>query len=388
MTSGVPGLLNSSLRNVRIAALPTLLAVFILASTFWNSSAKLAFYNSATFFALFLCGSIAANKMSFDSLLRATSASLKLLILVSWLAIAIGAPAATGRGADGSLITRGIFVHSNLFATVCALALVTLAVEWVIRPQSRKFTAVWIAVAGVTLWVTDSRTGQVTLAAAVLVVLAVEWVKKRNSRYRSVAVGVAGALGLAALVAENLSLSSLSMAMGRSADLTGRTEIWSATLREVERSPWLGGGFLTVWRDDSPVALRIRSSLGFRAAHAHNGYLDILLQLGIVGLVMFSALVFLLIWRSYRSYLRERTVYFVWPIAIGIALAVSNLSESRFTFAVAWLLMVTLYTKVLLLEPTKSRAAVEECVVAGGASYTRQPVALQPSAPLADKKGL
>jgi O-antigen ligase len=51
--------------------------------------------------------------------------------------------------------------------------------------------------------------------------------------------------------------------------------------------PWLGYGFSGFWNEDSPVVQTIWAALDWKAPSAHNGYIDILLQIGVVGLLLY-----------------------------------------------------------------------------------------------------
>jgi len=66
--------------------------------------------------------------------------------------------------------------------------------------------------------------------------------------------------------------------LGRDSSFTGRSEIWASLLPDVRRSPILGAGFGSFW---TPAA-KISHDIG----EAHNGYLDVTLDLGFVGLAI------------------------------------------------------------------------------------------------------
>jgi len=74
-------------------------------------------------------------------------------------------------------------------------------------------------------------------------------------------------------------LSDIASSLNRSATLTGRTEIWAYLIPLAMDDPILGHGFGGFWTD----AHRAASS-----SHSHNGYLDIILNIGFVGLFLFS----------------------------------------------------------------------------------------------------
>jgi exopolysaccharide production protein ExoQ len=81
--------------------------------------------------------------------------------------------------------------------------------------------------------------------------------------------------------------SDIAALLGRDLTLTGRTEIWSAVLQSIGKRPLLGYGYYAYWLgltgESANAILRTHWVFGY----AHNGMLEILLQLGFVGLAVF-----------------------------------------------------------------------------------------------------
>jgi exopolysaccharide production protein ExoQ len=74
---------------------------------------------------------------------------------------------------------------------------------------------------------------------------------------------------------------------GRDLTLTGRTELW-ATLLPMASNPLLGTGFQSFWLGDR--LRKISSIFEFRPNQAHNGYIEIYLNLGLIGVLLFCGL--------------------------------------------------------------------------------------------------
>ncbi len=109
-------------------------------------------------------------------------------------------------------------------------------------------------------------------------------------------------------------VATFSTLLGRDNTLTGRTDIWASVLPVMERQPLLGCGFGSFWTD-------ARRSL-YEIPTAHNGYLDILLELGAVGLAF----------------------YVVWLLSCAHLLHSALRKEYAWgSFAICFLLMSTLY---------------------------------------------
>src|SRR5260370_31854078 len=69
--------------------------------------------------------------------------------------------------------------------------------------------------------------------------------------------------------------------------LTGRTAIWVGITQSISKRPILGYGFYAFWQGLNGESANIILANHWVFGYAHNGMLEILLQLGIVGLVAF-----------------------------------------------------------------------------------------------------
>jgi|SRR3984885_6476267 exopolysaccharide production protein ExoQ len=82
--------------------------------------------------------------------------------------------------------------------------------------------------------------------------------------------------------------ASLVHALGRKSDLTGRTGIWE-TLIPMAPNPVLGAGFETFWLGHRLEQVRAAYP-GNPLNEAHNGYIEIYLNLGWVGLILMTVI--------------------------------------------------------------------------------------------------
>jgi len=93
-------------------------------------------------------------------------------------------------------------------------------------------------------------------------------------------------LGLAYELDSSLGLRQLMFgALGRNSTLTDRTEIWAELLR-FDISPVFGTGYDSLW-----LGQRLQHMWDLYWWHpneAHNGYLEVYLELGMIGLVLFG----------------------------------------------------------------------------------------------------
>jgi len=114
---------------------------------------------------------------------------------------------------------------------------------------------------------------------------------------------------------------------GKSADLTGRTDIWDPLLLEIDRH-WLQGvGYNAFWLGKGSASQSILDTLNWVPFQGHNGYLDMLNELGVIGIVLFVSVVLAHIYalNQLMAYDRDAAALFS---AILLITLVSNLTES------------------------------------------------------------
>jgi O-antigen ligase len=120
-------------------------------------------------------------------------------------------------------------------------------------------------------------------------------------------------------------IAAASSTLGRDATLTGRTDTWTELIPVVEREPLLGYGFGSFWTTD-------RRDL-YQMSFAHNGYLDILLELGVVGLSFYTVWLLSCV-RKIHCILREDYNWACLAICFLVTSLVYNGTESALnTFA-------------------------------------------------------
>jgi exopolysaccharide production protein ExoQ len=139
-------------------------------------------------------------------------------------------------------------------------------------------------------------------------------------------------------------------AMGKDLTLTGRSDLWSEVLFSISERPWLGYGYDGFWHGIYGASEIILKELKWAVPHAHNGYLDIALDLGLCGLLIFSIGFLNVYLRSIERIYKSSTSEEIYPIIFLTFLFMSNLTESSF-FKQGFI--VILYTSITLLRHRK-----------------------------------
>ena len=129
-------------------------------------------------------------------------------------------------------------------------------------------------------------------------------------------------LVLAYPVLSGLLLRITTSALSRREDLTGRTDIWRTLLEVASKSPLLGVGYGGFW-GLNPVGNQLEVGQG------HNGFLDVYLELGGVGIVLLAAF-FLSVCTKIQREFRYGTSWGVFGICFLLVTLIYNLSETAF----------------------------------------------------------
>lgn len=115
---------------------------------------------------------------------------------------------------------------------------------------------------------------------------------------------------------------------GKDVTLTGRTHLWDTLIPLGMRHPILGAGFGDFWNVTTRAYLKEIFSWG--PGQAHNGYIEIFLNLGMIGLVFFAVVVF----SAFRGALKQSLIDFEYGkirLIFLIVTLIHNYTESGFT---------------------------------------------------------
>jgi exopolysaccharide production protein ExoQ len=155
--------------------------------------------------------------------------------------------------------------------------------------------------------------------------------------------------------------AAVSEALGRKPDLTGRTEIWKILI-PMAPDPVGGAGFETFWV--GPRVAKAYSQVGGlnMINEAHDGYIEVYLNLGFIGL----GLIALILGQGYRSSVRafRRDAAFGALLVAYVASAVTyNISEAGFRMlCLEWfflLVSIVMASRVVSLADTNPEPTPE-----------------------------
>lgn len=136
-------------------------------------------------------------------------------------------------------------------------------------------------------------------------------------------------------------------ALGKDPTLTGRTDIWEALLRQSAKAPLTGYGYAVFWREESVPAMFIRKETGWEVPTAHNGWLDVLAQLGWIGVALSALALIAPLLAAVFRFDRVRDGY--WATLFLVIFLITTFSESFILErnGIAWALACAAATRLL-----------------------------------------
>jgi exopolysaccharide production protein ExoQ len=294
--------------------------------------------------------------------------ALALLVNIGFAIFVPEVATTTNLGSTGSAVLSGVTGDKNQAGLIAGLAIVTFAARWY---ATRWVIYLPLIVAGAGfLILTDSRTSiGMTIAALIfMAVFARAYPALQAAAARRPAlplrVEVIGAVIIAAIVGY-LSID-ISPALQLASDpeaFTGRAAIWTAVIRYFGEYPLLGSGYGSFWNigEASPILRYIPPGSWIEGvSEAHNGYLEMMIQLGGIGfvLVFFATL----IWPAARL-LRlapERRGLGVWAASILFFMFGHNFTEANLFNKDAMGNVVMLFAVALIWRETRTASVGDQ----------------------------
>lgn len=198
---------------------------------------------------------------------------------------------------SGALMWVGVSSQKNGLALLCLFSIFFLIWAFIRRRRGYDTFAAWyqtyveVFILMLSIWlfmgpqhtVTYSATSAATLIIGLMALVGFLWMKKQNiligANTLTVVIAIIIVFGTITPFSSLSMLSNVAPTLNRNETLTGRSDIWAYLVPHAMQKAVLGHGFGGFWTDVHREAT---------SSHAHNGYLDIILNIGFIGIILFS----------------------------------------------------------------------------------------------------
>ena len=249
-----------------------------------------------------------------------------------------------GRGfdKDWNTVYNGVADTKNKLGLICMISCLASLWCFVGAYRERKSPArtrrllahsILMAFVIVQLGMAHSATASVCLVLSAAVMAVVHRSPATNAGRVHLAVAVVLCCSLVPLFIA----PSLVESVGRDATFSGRTLIWSILPRFVG-NPWLGAGYESFLSGSRLVQLKAIIDQTFQ--EAHNGYLEVWLNLGWIGVLLFALFVIAGYRNAVAAYRRDPAIGSL-RLAFFVAVLIEGLTEAPFRMMTpTWFLLL------------------------------------------------
>jgi O-antigen ligase len=307
-----------------------LLVAWIAMSLLWSFNFDFGLFLIRKDVPLWIAASVMASLLPREEAINAIRRGLTFSVAATIVAL-IAFPETRSHGSGGIYLEdypgwHGFFIHKNELAPYLIFALV-FVLQFDREPIRR---ALSLAVITVLIVGSDSATG---MSTAMFVAVVIVWFRffRRGTGRRSTAFVVSSiAVGLVGLMGIVASLSAITNSFGKDLTFSGRTFIWNGVINAIQERPFLGYGVAGVFRDTtSEITRTVWRDVGFHIPHSHSGALDVWIEFGLVGVVLFGLMFITSIGKGVRL-LRVSPAMGEFVLTIMAAQLLMGLSENVF----------------------------------------------------------
>jgi exopolysaccharide production protein ExoQ len=324
-----------------------ILALLAVASTLWSQFPLFTLRRSlpfalATFFGLYFATRFPVRRQLFILCTAMIALAVGTVVLVLCFP-KLGLDASAGHHLDW----QGVFTQKNACGRIMVLATAVVLSDW--RYSASKLASLVFFL--FLVFMSGSR-GAWAIELVILTLFA--WLTLANrieSRARLFLVFSTLAITAAAALIAWCNLPLLLSLAGRDTTFSGRTQIWKQVWRFVLERPLLGWGYAAFWRGIEGRSFEVVAAMRFIVFHAHNGFLEIWLELGILGLTLFT-LSYLRAWRKLWPLLRSGDIRRgTWMVFFLVLIALYDLDENTLLIynGLFWVLYVATLANIELL---------------------------------------
>ncbi|WP_094462298.1 O-antigen ligase family protein [Pannonibacter phragmitetus] len=264
--------------------------LFIISSSIWSENISNTIVRSMHLSGKVIVAFYISSVLNRDDLIKYLF-YVSICVVFSGAGLAIFRPDIGTMGYRGDVAWTGFFTHKSGFGFMASVAALLCVYFLLIKKLSPLVCAFALCVSLISLIKSESATSVAALLLAISFLI-FEWyifkkVPSINSRY--ILHLLLFFIFLLSAILSVLVYQEITTYLGRDLTISGRTVIWGAALEVIAVRPMLGYGFSAAWSAEviGPVLAR----LGRWAPNTHNSFIQALLELGIVGGLLFTCVV-------------------------------------------------------------------------------------------------
>jgi exopolysaccharide production protein ExoQ len=298
-----------------------LLIALCFASTIWSVNPSVSIRRCMALSSTVLFGIFLGLRFNLPAMIRLLTVVGTILLLGSLLYAAVRP--SIGIDADNHL--RGIFEHKNALANFSAILVLVCVGSVIIKSYAIVLPLGLIAI--FCMFMAHSAAVIPVLMAALAALMVGRLIRFADPAILALSP-LAICAAIAGLVLISSNIGSLAEEVGRDPDMSGRTLVWTFVGQMIAKQPLLGYGYSAFWVGHNSPGSVFWENTHLGVPHAHNGFLQLTLDAGGVGLLLFCLAVGVTAARLIWLLRHTRQPLVEWAFALLVFDMMTNLSES------------------------------------------------------------
>jgi exopolysaccharide production protein ExoQ len=304
-----------------------LFTILVLLSMFWSDIPNTTLSRSIALFGTNLFGLYLATRYTLKEQLLLLVKVFGAVLLIS-LIFVVALPKFGIMGGLHAGAWRGIFLHKNDLGKFMVISTMIFLLQSISYNKNRAIINLGLVFSVIFLIMSRSSSSMLNLVILLMVFFVFRTWRWRYEIMIPASIGIMfiGSLGYIWFT-ENAAIAFGSI--GKDPSLTGRTEIWGLIIDIALRKALLGYGYDSFWFGFNGPSAEVWSAFDWHPPHSHNGFLDLWLSTGLLGLT-FWGLAFMETLSKGFIYLRyySKTAEGFLPLIFLVFFVISNLTES------------------------------------------------------------
>ena len=299
-----------------------ILILLVLASFQWSSAPSRTYSRSLAFLETCTFGVYLASKYTLKEQLRLLFYALGTIGVFS-LIFSLALPSRALEMGVHAGAWRGPFIQKNLFARMMVFG---SAICLCLSHNSRRERYIIWSVFSLLFGLVVMSTSRTALGLALLFVV----LRHFYQIFRWQDTVVIPILLTVCLGIGSILTTAIDLFASGTISLSGRLTIWSALLDKIQMRPWLGYGYVGFWDGIYGESAYVGKVYGttYIPPHSHNGFLELIIALGVVGATLFGLSFISIARRAIISARLTSSSEGLWPLIYLSFIVFYNQTES------------------------------------------------------------
>jgi len=305
-----------------------ILLVFVFLSALWSQDPLLTLRRATALFLTFVFGSYFSSRFELKEQFRLLGWAFAICIVFSFVFELFGLnPSQEIPG------WYGVFYHKTELGRNFVLGALLYLYWRRVDPKHKAVAAVGFLASVLLVLLSRDVTSLVTLVLLLIAEPYLSRVSRWSAARAVIGIVVLLVVGTGLLFFVLGHLENVTRFLGKDPMLTGRVPVWILATVMAMRRPWCGYGFDAFWLPDNTYVQRIWLLVRWKPPHAHNGLLELWLEIGLIGVALF-VLMFSYYWGgAIRLMRRDQKASAAWPFVFLTFFLLTNITESFFIAA-------------------------------------------------------